>query len=84
MSPRIKGKPQIHRKPVGAKRGRKATGRTSTVVSVRLKGPVGDELKRRAKGAGETVNMFARLTLEKELRKRPGQGTRAKAKKGGK
>ncbi len=66
-SRRINGKPVIHRKPAGAKRGRKATGRTTSPVSMRLSAPQATELKRRAEGAGISQSEFAKRAVVREL-----------------
>ena len=57
-------------------RGRPRTGRTTVLVSVRLKVAHHTELERRAEKRGETPAMFVRSMIKKELAHRPGQGTR--------
>jgi len=65
-------------------RGRPATGSSTQVVSCRLKLAQHAELLRRAKGAGITPSEFAQRILQRELKRRPGQGTRARLEREGK
>ena len=64
---RINGKPEIRRKPVRAKKGRPATGRTTKPVAMRLSAPQATELKRRAEGAGISPSEFAKRAVVREL-----------------
>ncbi len=60
------------------RRGRPKTGRTTVLVSVRLKVAHHAELERRAEKRGETPAMFVQAMIKRELTKRPGEGTRKK------
>ena len=57
-------------------RGRPKTGRTTVLVSLRLRRDRYLELERRAEKRGETPAMFVQSMIKKELTKRPGEGTR--------
>lgn len=57
-------------------RGRPKTGRTTVLVSLRLRRDHYLELERRAEKRGETPAMFVRSMIRKELTPRPGEGTR--------
>jgi len=57
-------------------RGRPKTGRTTVLVSVRLRLVQYEKLQQRAEKRGETPAIFVQDMIRKELAHRPGQGTR--------
>lgn len=62
------------------RRGRPATGRTTAMVGFRLPREVHEELARRAAAANLSVAEFVERVVGRELRKRPGEGTRKRRK----